>query len=152
MWHTAIVTATEWSNFFHLRNNDAAHPDIHQIAAMMQVLYEECKPLDVGYWAYHLPLVYPEDYEAVPGMRNEFWKMVSVGRCARVSYLTHEGKRDPQADVELHDRLLAAGHLSPFEHVAVPSMLNVAAFSGNFRGWVQYRKMLPNEADILGAH
>lgn len=45
---------------------------------------------------------------------------VSVGRCARVSYLTHEGKREIEKDIELHDRLVGSAplHASPAEHVA----------------------------------
>lgn len=45
---------------------------------------------------------------------------ISVGRCARVSYLNHEGKRDFQADIDLHDRLLVQRplHAAPAEHVA----------------------------------
>jgi hypothetical protein len=43
---------------------------------------------------------------------------ISAGRCARVSYLTHEGRRDPVADIELCERLLQAGHMSPAEHPA----------------------------------
>jgi hypothetical protein len=92
---------------------------------------------------------------------------ISVARCARVSYLTHDGKRDLQADVDLHDKLLSSGHLSPFEHVARPldeddlfsgyimrpSNGGPAKlkdyFSGNLRGWVSARKLIPNEADIL---
>ncbi len=91
----------------------------------------------------------------------EHWCKVSVGRCARVSYLTHDGKRDLAQDVRLHDQLLAAGHMSPFEHVAGPMNKDefdywyaghaAGAFCGNFRGWVQYRKLIPHEHDILGA-
>lgn len=76
-------------------------------------------------------------------------KKISVGRCARVSYLTHDGKRDTQADIDLHDnRLLHPSnpddpdHMSPFEHVA---MASPGERSGNFIGWHQYRKDFPNE-------
>jgi thymidylate synthase ThyX len=70
---------------------------------------------------------------------------VSVGRCARVSYLTHEGKREIEKDVELHDRLVVQEplHASPAEHVA--QALVSPERSGNFVGWRQYRKTLPNE-------
>ena len=36
MWHTVIVTATEWSNFFALRANPMAQPEIRVIAEMMR--------------------------------------------------------------------------------------------------------------------
>lgn len=70
---------------------------------------------------------------------------ISVGRCARVSYLTHEGKREIEKDIELHDRLVVQQplHASPAEHVA--QALATPERSGNFIGWKQYRKTLPNE-------
>jgi Thymidylate synthase complementing protein len=197
MWHTVIVTATEWSNFFHLRNNPAAHPDIQVIAEMMQELYEDARrPEEVPYGKWHTPLlcyadvldacsrldgkklVKGDDYANVPrellSARVEaLLAKVSIARCARVSLLTHEGKRDLDEDVGLHDKLLVAGHMSPFEHVARPASsedailcsartcdlwvndhddLEVAPgyqWYGNFRGWVQYRKLIPHEDDIL---
>lgn len=148
MWHTAIITATEWSNFFALRTDKNAQPEFRHIALMMQKLYETNTPRYLGYSSWHLPLVkdnevfgdhYPFDWD--------YWKKVSVGRCARVSYLTHDGVRDPDADVALHDRLMTNGHLSPFEHVATPRRECVGCDS-NFVGWHQYRKDIANEDDF----
>jgi thymidylate synthase ThyX len=70
---------------------------------------------------------------------------ISVGRCARVSYLTHEGKRDPNEDVALHDRLVVQRplHASPAEHVAQAQ--DEPSWSGNFFGFTQYRKTLEHE-------
>jgi hypothetical protein len=165
-WHTAILSGTEWSNFFALRTDVNAQPEFRKIALMMQELYQSNEPeLVVEEW--HLPLVdyqhelygnhpdcYPKNQDA--GSVNwEYWKKVSVGRCARVSYLTHDGIRDPQKDVELHDRLWESGHLSPYEHIATPEPAERYAddwyeeqWSGNFRGWHQYRKDIPNESDF----
>jgi len=74
-------------------------------------------------------------------------KKVSAGRCARLSYLTHEGKRDLQADVDLCDRLINRTddvlHASPLEHVA--QCFSASHRSGPFRGWSQYRKEFSNE-------
>ena len=64
-------------------------------------------------------------------------KRISAARCARVSYLTHEGKREIAKDLELYERLKEDRHLSPFEHVAKPAL--DAGFHANFRGWVQMR-------------
>ena len=165
MWHTCIITGTEWSNFFHLRNNPMAQPEMQTIAAMMQQLYKEHEPEKLDYGEWHLPLISPEDYDAAfeQGIAQQAGNSVnlaqgmvkiSVGRCARVSYLTHDGKRDLKADIELHDSLLKNGHLSPFEHVATPNTGGLAmgghvSWSGNLREWRQYRKTIPHEADIL---
>jgi len=174
MFHTVIVTATEWDNYFHLRCHPAAHPDIRKVAELMRDALAASVPKEQNYGAWHLPLIDPAEVDETVGLGmslDESRKMlckISVGRCARVSYLTHDGKRDLQADINLCDALLKNGHMSPFEHVARPIESNdlfkdyVSApstggartekdyFSGNFRGWVQYRKTIPGEADMLG--
>ena len=93
----------------------------------------------------------------------------SVARCARVSYLNHDNSSpDVEKDIALADRLLKDGHMSPFEHQATPMLeysgvskdkshrlgiyewdvgtthmdWNYNLWSGNFRGWLQYRQML----------
>lgn len=148
MWHTVIVTATEWSNFFALRTEASAQPEIRQIADMMHELYHEHEPKQLDYKQWHLPLV---DEDEFPDFFDIKKARISTGRCCRVSYLTHDGKRDPQKDIELHDSLLKNGHMSPFEHAARP--LNeqeklIDPWYGNFYGWKQYRKLLENEADF----
>ena len=74
---------------------------------------------------------------------------ISAARCARVSYLTHDGKRDPQADLTLYERLVSSGHMSPLEHVAMPCTGEMEnEFCGNFYGWFQLRKTIPCEQDF----
>jgi thymidylate synthase ThyX len=154
MWHTVIVTATEWENFFHLRCHREAHPEIRRAAELMREVMHASKPRLVRYNDWHLPLIQHEEIQGSYARMYEHWCRVSVGRCARVSYLTHDGRRDPEEDVRLCNRLLASGHMSPFEHVARPFEKADAphfhiCFAGNFRGWVQYRKTIPNEHDVL---
>lgn len=151
MWHTVIVTATEWQNFWNLRCHADAQPEIRLIAEKMRVAVEASEPAELDWDEWHLPLVRPEDRQE-PNSIEDLVK-VSAGRCARVSYLTHAGRRDLQADIELHDRLLESGHMSPLEHPAQPlteSELKESEWSGNFRGWRSYRKLLPAEANPLG--
>jgi hypothetical protein len=105
--------------------------------------------LDWGDW--HLPLIRPEDREQAASIEDLI--KISAGRCARVSYLTHAGKRDLDADIQLHDRLLESGHMSPLEHPARPlssADLEGSEWSGNFRGWRSYRKSISGEANPLG--
>lgn len=141
MWITVIVSATEWSNFFALRCHPDAQPEIQKIAYMMQELYQTNSPIERKV---HLPLLQPTE-EYTSDYSIEEWKQICTGRCARVSYLTHDGKHDPQADIDLCKRLAESGHWSPFEHVAVASS-SPSFWSGNFRGWHQYRKEFPNES------
>jgi thymidylate synthase ThyX len=145
MWHTCIVSATEWSNFFHLRCNPQAHPEIQKVACAMRDAIEASVPALKASGEWHLPFV---DDEEVTEYGIEIAKKVSVGRCARVSYLTHDGKRDINEDVALHDRLLTSGHMSPMEHPATPNSVGTM-YVGPFRGWTQYRKFIPRESDIL---
>jgi thymidylate synthase ThyX len=141
MWHTVIVSSTEWENFFGLRCNSLAQPEIRVAAELMQEAFEASEPsrLEPGEW--HLPYIDGVDRLAFEssGEGIETAKAVSAARCARVSYLTHDGRRDHSKDVELYERLVSADppHLSPLEHVAAPS--DSDASTGNFVGWRQLR-------------
>lgn len=149
MWHTVIVTATEWSNYFALRANEMAQPEIRKVSELMQAAYEASTPKHLSDDEWHLPLIQEEEYDGVFEKSDDARK-ISAARCARVSYLTHEGKRDLSADIILYDRLTSGGHMSPLEHVARPlteDELSGGEFRGNFRGWMQLRKLVPNEDD-----
>lgn len=143
MWITVIISGTDWANFFALRNHDAAQPEFRHLAAMMEQLYndpiEPARQLYVGDW--HMPLLRDDD-QALP---LHVRRAVSAARCARVSYLTHDGRRDIDEDLALHDRLSHSlpGHWSPFEHVARAE--SDFEYRGNFRGWTQYRKLFAGE-------
>jgi hypothetical protein len=138
-WITIVLSATEWMNFFSLRCHADAQPEFRYLAEMVALAYHTNKPQEVeaGYW--HLPLLLPEERAEWP-IRKQ--KAVSVARCARVSYLTHSGKRDPEADLKLYEQLVngsgGAGHFSPFEHVA--QAMEESVRCGNFIGWMQHRK------------
>lgn len=142
MYHTVIVTATDWNNFFKLRCHKDAQKEIRAIAEMMFALHRESTPTETTDW--HMPLVTAEERATVDDTID--WAMVSAGRCARVSYLTHEGIRDPHADMELAVKLSTNFHWSPFEHVAVPSLMFPNKRVGNLRGWTQLRKLFPDES------
>lgn len=140
MWHTALITATNYENFFSLRCHEDAQPEIRTIALLMRDLYRNQQPKEVpaGFW--HLPLTDDAGALAADTYSDAQVRSVSVGRCARVSYLTHDGKRDPKADIELCQRLLESRHMSPFEHVA--QALDAPTRSRNFTGWQQYREIV----------
>jgi hypothetical protein len=151
MWHTVIVTATEWDNFWNLRCHPDAQPEIRLVAESMRAATLESKPVELDWNDWHLPLIHPEDREQAAS--TEDLVKISAGRCARVSYLTHAGTRDLEADIQLHDRLLESGHMSPLEHPAQPlssADLEKSEWSGNFRGWRSYRKNISGEANPLG--
>jgi thymidylate synthase ThyX len=134
LWHTVIVTASEWDNFFALRCSMNAQPEIRAVAVAMREAMEASRPGEVAYGQWHLPLVQGDERT----LDVELQKKISAARCARVSYLTHDGSRAIEKDVELHDRLKSDRHLSPFEHVATPAP--DAEFHANFCGWLQMRR------------
>lgn len=152
-WITTIITATEWANFFRLRCHKDAEVHLQEIAYMMRNAIQANTPelRAVGEW--HVPYAEAEDSVGIhelsssPEEAFERFLHVGVARCARVSYLTHEGHRDIVKDEVLFQRLVQGsgfGHWSPHEHVAqVHSDPKYA--SGPFRGFAQYRKTFANE-------
>lgn len=146
-WHTAVLSATDWANFFALRCHPDAQPEFRKIAEMMRDALAASKPRIVGFGAWHLPFISQDELEDLGS--NFTWddiKKVSAGRACRVSYLTHDGRRDPREDISLAERLIAARplHASPLEHVATPYVGSV--LRGNFRGWRQFRHQIQNES------
>lgn len=145
MWHTIIVSATEWENFFRQRCSPLAQPEIRAVAELMQKAYKNSTPQEVGFGGWHTPYMDDEDFKAC-GASGEDPRHVSAARCARVSYLTHDGKRDVQLDADMFNRLRDPGegppHASPLEHVATPCRGHVkvgSSHQGNFHGWDQLR-------------
>ena len=159
-----LVTATDYANFFHLRYHQDAQQEFQALAKMMYDLYTDPPnaPTRLSPDDWHLPYITQADVtdaraqaDKAVGLldRNDYvtyiLRKVSVGRCARTSYVNQSGKRSLEDDISLHDRLISSpesgepGHWSPFEHVAQGTWST--AYSGNFRGWIQYRKQFPNE-------
>lgn len=139
-WITVVVTATEWANFFAQRCHPDAQPEFRVAAELMRDVLAASEPTSIAADEWHLPYV---DDDELPEIPPSIWvrglARLSVARCARVSTLTHDGGRDPDADVALYERLVAADppHASPLEHVATPIAANV--WCSNFRGWCQHR-------------
>lgn len=153
LWHTAIISATEWDNFFALRCHPDAQPEFRRTAEAMRDARDASRPWVIHNW--HLPYVDAEEVLTLTagGMSLPDVALVSSMRCARVSYLTHDGKRDPEADKARALELIAAGHMSPFEHAA-HALAESTTFVGNFRGWAQRRKFIAHEdnfAAVLAA-
>lgn len=186
--YKVVVTATEYDNFFHLRNHKDAQPEIKELAALMYEELQNSTPntLKAGEW--HLPYIHiardcrgniiylsepleiPDstatDYNAtkvLPSLSLEEAKKVSASSCAQVSYRrldTSLVKAEKIFDMLIQAEII---HASPFEHLATP--INKAydpndfrtwqkgvthmdrlgyLWSGNFKGWVQYRHLIPN--------
>jgi hypothetical protein len=139
-YHTAIITSTDWQNFFKQRCTPQAQPEIRVVAEMMRDVYDASIPSQLEYGQWHLPLLTEQDrvLDLITQLK------ISAARCARVSYLTHDGVRSIEADLTLFDETLAKyGHWSPLEHVAVPLVYARNSHQGNFSyPWVQLRALV----------
>lgn len=152
MWHTMVITATAWENFFEQRCSPLAQPEIRLMAEAIRDAMEESEPqkLEEGKW--HLPYVEfgRDDYDVANWLfsRDEedgpdeiLGKLVqiSAARCAQLSYLTQPvidpetqeivdpgGKVDIEKDLNRYQTLTTANppHWSPLEHVATPWAAN----------------------------
>ncbi len=132
-----IVSATEWDNFFALRAHPDAQPEIQALALAMRDAMADSDPAPLQHGGWHLPYITAGD--RVDNDTATLCRM-SAARCARVSYMTHDGKEPTRdADLALFDRLAGSApiHASPLEHVATPAM---GTPRGNFKGWTQFRQ------------
>lgn len=163
-----VLTATEYDNFFWLRNHKDAQPEIRILAermldAMSYCAVNELEPgdwhtpyFDKGYWSagVHKSVVL---YDALK---------ISASCCAQVSYRKNDDSLEKAR--KLCGRLMGDGtgpvHASPFEHQAQPMenwMVDLyqgfdlldgvglthvdrdgELWSGNFKGWVQNRQLI----------
>jgi thymidylate synthase ThyX len=171
-----LVTSCEPGllNFFGLRLDKAAQPEIRVLAEAMWKAWNNSTPKKLKSGQWHLPLAddsvtQETTAEVLYGMVPQEWEMnapetlvaalrkISTGRCARLSYISFEtGRRSTvEEDLALYERLVGAHpiHASPAEHQATPDdpMLsgwqwNHPELHGNLPGWIQHRKLLPGEA------
>ena len=127
MWHTAIITSTEWSNFFALRVPESdevdydfpAQPEFQKIGILIRQAMRGSNPMlliDSDEW--HTPLVKEdEEYSDWDQWTPKIKAEISSGRCAKVSYETQDFE-DPHASISRTHGLIENGHMSPTEHAA----------------------------------
>jgi thymidylate synthase ThyX len=136
---SVVVSATEWDNFYKLRCHPAADPTMRALAEAMRTAHFDSKPKKLLRGEWHLPYISEKE---IFTLKTQDLAMISAARCARVSYLNHDGSNpDIQKDLALSKMLAEMEHLSPFEHQALSTPL--VASSGNFgKGWLQFRQDL----------
>ena len=171
-----VISGTEWNNFFHLRNHADAQPEIKALAEAMTVAYTTHLPVPLKPGQWHLPYITIAEYVPTGELQylnNNFdpisleeAKIVSASCCAQVSYRKNDDSFDKAK--KIYDQLILSEpvHASPIEHQATPmdvdsmcrfepdtwqpGVTHVSAnsdlWSGNLRGWIQYRKLIRNEA------
>lgn len=101
-WHTmakGVTTATEWNNFLWLRNSEDAQPEIRELAEQIEYLLKTEQPFKLNPGEWHLPYInagrfYSSGelcyFDPLTGdnLDLETAKMISMARCAAVSYRT----------------------------------------------------------------
>lgn len=175
-WMTmkTVISGTEWANYFWLRAHADAQPEIHELATKMMTAYNKSTPqlLRAGDW--HLPyvkstrlssgeLIYLDNEDLPITLRQA--QFISASCCAQVSYRKSD---DTLEKAERVFKMLIESepaHASPVEHQATPMYAFVDEYnpetwqdgvthvsrngdlwSGNLRGWIQFRKLIKNEA------
>ena len=159
-----LITSTNWANFFALRDHKDAEPHLRDLAQMAKEEFRawkgKAKLLQPGEW--HLPYITEDDLRQIPMFLKqsfddmEFARRVSAARCARISYAPFDGNASYEAELARYDQLVTNWpvHASPVEHQATPDRYasqyegGVWEYPGqhrNFRGWRQYRAMIPME-------
>lgn len=138
-----VVTATEFDNFFALRDHPDATPELQVLARAMKEALAASEPkfLKEGEW--HIPFgdKMPDDeiiqrsynllfantgWEVEPDRKAIFdhsvktMLQIATARCARISYLTFAGEININDDLRLYADLVNGDpqHLSPTEHIA----------------------------------
>jgi hypothetical protein len=145
-WITVIITANEaaYLHCFRQRVHPDAQPEFRHIAMLARREFTGSTPIER---ILHAPLMTEADYVDMsvvglsgPEQHAAIWQ-ISTARCARVSYLTHDGRRAIPEDMRLYRDLKHADppHTSPFEHVLTASE-DPTRCSGNVVGWIQHRE------------
>lgn len=169
-WQTAIITSSRWENFFALRNHPGAQPEFQILVAHMLRAMQASFPKYLGPGEWHLPLIDGDELETLPDAIPAFQvydpdafvpdlviPRISAGRCARSSY---DKQHDPETAGASYKRevekLENNGHLSPAEHPATPRDMENSDTHGEIapgnlgEAWIQLRKLIPNEDNLVG--
>lgn len=140
-WMKTVLTATEFENFFWLRNHEDAQPEIKRLAEVMFEAKENSEPVVLnpgdwhtpyyadGYWkddshsekyATHTWLVKEEDREDFDGVKLKDALAISSSCCAQVSYRALDDSLEKAQMI--YKKLVESEpvHASPFEHSATP--------------------------------
>lgn len=155
-WIDVLVSATRWGNFWVLRISEYAQPEFNELAFVMRETMNASCPIDLRHGEWHLPYIKQEERQAYD---TDFLRALSTARCARLSYVPFDGEANHEAEMKRYEKLVVSQpvHASPAEHQATPDDVypeaNLARrptfrnpqLHGNFHGWIQNRKLIPNE-------
>ena len=128
MWHEMLITSSYWENFFKLRMDEAAQPEIQAIATLM---FEAMNASVPELFPEHIPFVKREQHTSLSALLHDLKK--SAAECARISYVDRSTAGNKDGAEALATRLLSKGHMSPFEHQAIdPDIYRTLSPGGEF--------------------
>lgn len=163
-----VMSGTEWDNLYWLRRHEDAQPEFKVLADLMYKVVSESTPdkLNPGEW--HVPyvrtsrdadgkLIYYGHNDEIISMEEA--RIISASCCAQVSYRKLDDDLEKARDIFTKLMGKDPKHCSPVEHQATPirhppikepgithMTTNHDLWSGNLRGWIQFRKLIPNES------
>lgn len=132
MMMKTVITGTEYSNFYWLRDHSDAQPELRELARKMYKAHTESKPrqLEPGEW--HLPYVwtcrdiigniyYRDSHGEELSLEDAI--VVSASCCAQVSYRKNDDSLEKAR--RIYNQLINSkpAHASPVEHQATPMPL-----------------------------
>ncbi len=168
-----VVTSTEWNNWDWLRNHPDAQPEIKVLAEKTIEARANSLPQKLNHGEWHVPYVktvrnnvgwlsYYDEHEREISAHEAI--MISASCCAQTSYRKSDTSLEKAETI--YKRLIESEpcHASPVEHQAAVIDFSYVVegksntwpvgithidregnlWSGNFRGWVQYRQLVPN--------
>lgn len=160
-WIDVLVSSTHWENFWALRISEYAQPEFNDLAIAMRQAMDESEPKLLAPRQWHLPYITDRERQLYS---IDFLLKLSTARCARLSYKPFDGNDTEAAEIARYERLVVSRpvHASPSEHQATPDFPSSARdyyvegklhtkgwrrpdLHGNFVGWVQHRKLIPEE-------
>lgn len=152
-WMSTIVSSTTFANFFSLRDHEDAQPEFRHEAKLMREALNASWPvlrpgarqdIEAGW---HLPFVTQKEREQDQDQPMRLASL-SAARCARASYMNHEGTVPDQGkDMETFFKLKdsAPMHASPLEHQAFAHAGSYPC--RNFHGWYQHRATIESRTN-----
>ena len=142
---TLVITANKYvfDNMIKLRKSKFADPNIQILARRMEECIDKSK---TKFQRFHLPYVTLQESKSFSTL-DQF--LISAGRLAKVSY-NNLSMEDPGIAIKRAKRLIEDEHKSCFTHQLLSdknmgythSDIYGNWYSGNIRGWSQFRKVI----------
>lgn len=174
-----VLTSTEWENWDWLRDDPDAQGEIDELSRAMKAARDGVVPMAISTSEWHLPYVKRErdssgvlKYYEDTGVHRRYMPLdeavrVSMSCCAQTSYRKSDTSKEKTERVMENLFNGKKVHASPSEHQANPIGLisdcepkdwpvgvshmsrDGELWSGNFKGFIQNRQLIPNHDKAL---